>query len=418
MSYRPDYHITPKKGWINDPNGFVFFNGEYHLYAQHNPYDTVWGPMHWLHFVSRDLHNWTEKGIALKPSAPYDKEFGCFSGSSIVKDDKLFVLYTGANGDKQVQCLAVSKDGYNFEKYPYNPVIDEDDLPDGYLVKDFRDPKIVFQNDTYYVLLAARHKDGYSSILLYKSKDLIHYEFVNVLKSFNNMVENGMVECPDVVFENGKACLIYSFQHPSNYEKDFTVCSQVGHIDLDKGIFVPTGEEKELEQGFVGYASHTLTKDKHNYYISWLHSWGINSPTAKEGYVGVLSLVKTLHIHNDYLRFNFLLDNPNTYLYEGYLTDDIAEINLSNIKIILEKKTGIVTLLRKDMDVEIKNEKGKILSSKQIKLKDLSRITLEVCIDKSIIELLFNKGEAFVGIDNYIQDCDSYRISVKGINLE
>ena len=284
MSYRPDYHITPKKGWINDPNGFVFFNGEYHLYAQHNPYDTVWGPMHWLHFVSRDLHNWTEKGIALKPSAPYDKEFGCFSGSSIVKDDKLFVLYTGANGDKQVQCLAVSKDGYNFEKYPYNPVLDEDDLPDGYLVKDFRDPKIIFQNDTYYVLLAARHKDGYSSILLYKSKDLIHYEFVNVLKSFNNMAENGMVECPDVVFENGKACLIYSFQHPSNYEKDFTVCSQVGHIDLDKGIFVPTGEEKELEQGFVGYASHTLTKDKHNYYISWLHSWGINSPTAKEGY--------------------------------------------------------------------------------------------------------------------------------------
>ena len=132
----------------------------------------------------------------------------------------------------------------------------------------------------------------------------------------------------------------------------------------------------------------------------------------------VLSLVKTLHIHNDYLRFNFLLDNPNTYVYEGYLTDDIAEINLSNIKIILEKNTGIVTLLRKDMDVEIKNEKGKILSSKQIKLKDLSRITLEVCIDKSIIELLFNKGEAFAGIDNYIQDCDSYRISVKGINLE
>ena len=113
-----------------------------------------------------------------------------------------------------------------------------------------------------------------------------------------------------------------------------------------------------------------------------------------------------------------MLDNPNTYLYEGYLTDDIAEINLSNIKIILEKNTGIVTLLRKDMDVEIKNEKGKILSSKQIKLKDLSRISLEVCIDKSIIELLFNKGEAFAGIDNYIQDCDSYRISVKGINLE
>ena len=95
-TYRPLIHITPKKGWINDPNGFVFFKNEYHIYTQNNPYDTKWGPMHWLHFKSKDLINWEECGVALKPDKPYDKEFGCFSGSIVVNDNKMFVYYRQA----------------------------------------------------------------------------------------------------------------------------------------------------------------------------------------------------------------------------------------------------------------------------------------------------------------------------------
>ena len=99
--YRPNYHISPKKGWINDPNGFVYFNNQFHVYAQHNPKDVCWGPMHWLHFVSEDLINWKQCEISLYPDQVYDCDLGCFSGSSIVYDNKIYALYTGvANGEQ------------------------------------------------------------------------------------------------------------------------------------------------------------------------------------------------------------------------------------------------------------------------------------------------------------------------------
>ena len=124
MQKRFSYHFEPRKGWMNDPNGLIEFQGQYHAFFQHNPYEPKWGPMHWGHAVSKDLIHWQELPIALEPKEWYENDGGCFSGSAIEKDGKLYLFYTSVSKDLgQTQSVAISEDGIHFEKYEGNPVI-------------------------------------------------------------------------------------------------------------------------------------------------------------------------------------------------------------------------------------------------------------------------------------------------------
>ena len=142
---RQRFHFMAEAGWINDPNGLIFFKNQYHFFYQYNPYDSYWGAMHWGHAVSNDMVHWEYLPIALAPSEHYDnhERGGCFSGSSIEHDGKLYLVYTGAanygDGFVQTQCLAYSEDGIHFEKYEKNPIIT---APEGYEQENFRDPKV------------------------------------------------------------------------------------------------------------------------------------------------------------------------------------------------------------------------------------------------------------------------------------
>ncbi|WP_273070757.1 glycoside hydrolase family 32 protein, partial [Alteromonas australica] len=153
-AFRPQIHFSPKEKWMNDPNGMFYLDGEYHLFFQHNPDASTWGPMHWGHAVSKDLMHWEELPIALYP----DELGTIFSGSAVVdventsglgsKDNPPIVaLYTYHNAsmekqgkiDYQTQALAYSLDkGRTWEKYVNNPVIDNPGI------KDFRDPKVMW----------------------------------------------------------------------------------------------------------------------------------------------------------------------------------------------------------------------------------------------------------------------------------
>ena len=127
--FRQDYHFMAETGWINDPNGLIYFKGKYHFFYQYNPYSGFWDCMHWGHAVSEDMIHWEYLPLALAPSEVYDDHLkgGCFSGSAIEHDGKLFLIYTGTcnngNGFEQAQCIAYSEDGIHFEKYEGNPVI-------------------------------------------------------------------------------------------------------------------------------------------------------------------------------------------------------------------------------------------------------------------------------------------------------
>lgn len=119
-SYRLHYHIMPPVGLLNDPNGFVFYKGQYHMFYQWNPFQTEHGSKFWGHVISDDLVHWQDAGIALAPDQNYDKN-GCYSGSAIVFQEKLYVFYTGnvknERGNRETyQCLAISEDGIHFEK--------------------------------------------------------------------------------------------------------------------------------------------------------------------------------------------------------------------------------------------------------------------------------------------------------------
>ena len=117
---RPVFHLSPRIGWLNDPNGFSFYNGEYHLFYQYHPYSSYWGPMHWGHAVSKDLINWEYLPAAMAPDTDYDGA-GCFSGTAItLPDGRQLLMYTGCGDSSrdplgkgrwlQTQCVAVSEE--------------------------------------------------------------------------------------------------------------------------------------------------------------------------------------------------------------------------------------------------------------------------------------------------------------------
>ena len=196
--FRQDYHFMAETGWINDPNGLIYFKGKYHFFYQYNPYSGFWDYMHWGHAVSEDMIHWEYLPLALAPSEVYDDHLkgGCFSGSAIEHDGKLFLIYTGTcnngKGFEQSQCIAYSEDGIHFEKYEGNPVIT---APEGVPTDLFRDPKVWKHDDTYYVVCGAS-QNGFAQARLYKSTDMFHWEFVNVLAESRG--EWGyMWECPD-----------------------------------------------------------------------------------------------------------------------------------------------------------------------------------------------------------------------------
>ncbi|CBZ34301.1 beta-fructosidase-like protein, partial [Leishmania donovani] len=142
-TWYPDYHLAPHTGWMNDPTGLVHFRDHYHVFYQYHPYSAEWGPMHWGHVTSEDLVHWQHEKAALAPGDACDRD-GCFSGTAVVHDDRMYVFYTGhfvleaatpSNPDAifEQQCVAVSSDGVNFEKL--GAVVRP---PPGYV--HFRDP--------------------------------------------------------------------------------------------------------------------------------------------------------------------------------------------------------------------------------------------------------------------------------------
>ncbi len=192
--YRPSYHFTPLYGWMNDPNGMVYKDGEYHLYFQYNPYGSKWGNMHWGHAVSRDLIHWDH----LSPAIARDTIGHIFSGSSVLDKNNtagygknaIVALYTSASDKNgQIQCMAYSNDnGRTFTKYEGNPVLTPFDG-----LKDFRDPKVFWyeKGKCWYMIVSADKETRF-----YKSKNLKKWTYVS---SFGNGLgqQPCQYECPD-----------------------------------------------------------------------------------------------------------------------------------------------------------------------------------------------------------------------------
>ena len=306
---RPAFHLSARTGWMNDPNGFSFYDGKYHLFYQYHPYDSHWGPMHWGHAVSSDLLHWEYLPAALAPDESYDRD-GCFSGSALtLPDGKHLLMYTGVVNETledgtihgiQTQCIAIG-DGINYEKYSGNPVLTESDLPKGSSRIDFRDPRIWRGRDgVYYAVIGSRPADGSGQILMFESPDGFHWKFRRILCS-NQWRYGKMWECPDFFELDGKQLLLVSPQDmlPQGFEYhngNGTVCF-IGTYDKESKEFAEECNQA-IDYGIDFYAPQTiLTPDGRRVMIGWMQNWDTCNPAGNQiPWFGQMSLPRELFI--------------------------------------------------------------------------------------------------------------------------
>jgi beta-fructofuranosidase len=243
---RPAYHFLAAAGWMNDPNGLIYFGGKWHIFYQHNPYGTEWGHMHWGHAVSGDLIHWDYWPIAIAPSADRGEEH-CFSGCCVDNHGTPTIVYTSIGpkttaDSNAVQWLATSTDGMRtWHKHPANPVMTlalHGDLK----IKDWRDPFVWKDGDDWFAVLGGHRDGGDGCALIYKSNDLVHWQFLSVL--MEGAEKNW--ECPNFFKLGDKWVLIYSPHGPVRYytgtlTRDYKFVPEYqGTLDDSTTFYAPT----------------------------------------------------------------------------------------------------------------------------------------------------------------------------------
>ncbi|WP_373230363.1 glycoside hydrolase family 32 protein [Cohnella sp.] len=311
--YRPKFHFSPAAEWMNDPNGLVYFNGEYHLFHQYHPYGTEMGSMHWGHAVSRDLMTWEQLPVALAP----DENGMIFSGSAVVDWNDttgffggkpgLIAIFTHHNDSeltqKQTQSIAYSEDcGRSWIKYEGNPVISSDNY------HDFRDPKVFWHEETkQWVMVLACGQ----TVCLYHSPNLIDWSFSS---EFGEGIgsHDGVWECPDLfaLHVDGdrtkrKWVLLVSIGNEPEFHEGSRTQYFTGHFD--GRTFVPDGASQTirwLDYGRDNYAgvcwSDIPEEDGRRIYIGWMSNWKYANKTPTEGWRGAMTIPRelTLELRN------------------------------------------------------------------------------------------------------------------------
>ena len=404
-------HYHPRKGWLNDPNGLYYTNGEYRMYYQYHPNSTIWGPMHWGYTVSKDLVKWKEGDIALYPD-----ELGyIFSGSGILdkknvselfdenihEEERVILFYTNhlenntnENEVEQMQSMAYSIDnGKNYIKYDKNPIIC------GKGRKDFRDPKVFYYEKTnkWIMVVSAGIK-----LEFYESKNLKDWSLAG--EFFYNFGYKHIWECPDLIFLSEKWILIASIINEEN-RIESEVVYFVG--EFNGNIFIPDEKMYELlDEGKDYYAPQTWSNLDKRISIAWANNWVYAREIPSEGYRGIMGLPRELQLKNNKLiqkkvnTFEKYLGEKNKLKEKDkmgknvYLELDIlGDFNID----LFKDKTGSFKIKYIDKKLEI--ERGtfgnydfnnQFVTKKEIEYK-IEKI--DILIDKNIIEIFINGGE-------------------------
>ena len=271
--FRPTYHFSPLYGWMNDPNGMVYKDGEYHLFYQHNPYGSKWGNMHWGHAISKDLINWEHRPDAITPDA-----LGTiFSGSAVVDTDNTAGFGAGAivaiytqNSDRQVQSIAYSTDnGRSFTKYENNPVLTSD-------ARDFRDPKVFWHKETQrWIMLLAVGQE----MQIFSSSNLKDWAFESSFGEGQG-AHGGVWECPDL-FElpvdgtNEKKWVLLCNLNPGGPFGGSATQYFVGTFNGKEFANESPSQTKWMDWGKDHYAAVTWSDapDNRRIAIAWMSNW-------------------------------------------------------------------------------------------------------------------------------------------------
>lgn len=300
--WRQSYHIQPPFGLLNDPNGFAFYEGEYHLFYQWFPLGTFHGMKYWYHTKSTDLAHWENVGIGIEPGDPQDSH-GAYSGSGIVKDGELYLMYTGNTRNEEwrrlpYQNLAIMNREGKITKRN-EPVIAV--VPDGY-TDHFRDPKVWRANGEYYCVIGAQRTNGTGCAVMYKSQDLLSWSFLGEVST--GLDDFGyMWECPDYFELNQQGVLLFCPQGLSPEGDRFQNIYQSGYM-VGKPLDVRTQKFKhglfqELDRGFDFYAPQTTeTPDGRRILVAWMGLPDVGYPTDHNGWAHCLTLPRELTLRD------------------------------------------------------------------------------------------------------------------------
>ncbi|MCR5293183.1 MAG: sucrose-6-phosphate hydrolase [Eubacterium sp.] len=422
--YRQTFHIQPPTGLLNDPNGFIYHNGYWHLFYQWCPWGAIHGMKHWYHTVSRDLVNWKNLGVAIKPDTEYDNK-GAYSGSAYPMDDEIYLFYSGNHRDDDwtrisYTCVAKLEDSGSISK-PDKPLFS----PSPLFSSDQRDPKIIYNEkmNKYFIVIGARTKDGRGTALVYESDSLLKdWEYKGEMKVPGFEDFGGMWECPAVEHIGDKDVFIFCPQYlklPGRGETTNHNGYIIGEMDWESITFTPEGKFHVLDFGFDSYAAECATKLDDNgkaVLVAWMGLPDSTYYTDEEEWSGCLTLARELTIRN-----RRLIQTPLPYLTSlrdeesernaGFLPsvcemeikvpDDPDEKELSfrlftdkdgngGIHIHFDKEKSMFTVDRSGLLHKINPEQGEIREH----IVDNPLTYLHIFIDRSSIEIFVNDGDA------------------------
>jgi beta-fructofuranosidase len=294
--HRPHYHYLPPANWLNDPNGVIHWNGQYHLFYQYNPHEPIHTNVHWGHAVSADLVHWSDLPIALTPTPGSPDADGCWSGCA-VDNGAPTLIYSGHRDGQERPCLATSHDDLRtWEKYAGNPIIPSP--PDLDLVA-FRDHCVWKEGDTWYQIIGSGISGVGGTALLYRSPDLLHWDYLNPIyvgdKNQTDPLWTGsMWECPDLFPLGNKHVLIVSvWDNRHTYYPIYFVGDYAAHT------FSPELPRK-LDFGASFYAPQTMRDAQGRRLMwGWLREGRDVEAQRAAGWSGVMSLPRILSMRSD-----------------------------------------------------------------------------------------------------------------------
>lgn len=407
-------HLKAPGNWINDPNGFIYYHGKYHLFYQHFPCAPVWGTMHWGHAVSEDLIHWEHLGIALFPTKSYDRD-GVFSGSALEKDGQMYLYYSGvrylednddnihaAKDDKfeTSQVMIISEDGMHFDNWEGKkqiiPVIRDDEIADA---THTRDPKVWKYKDTYYMVLGSTFCGKTGRVLFYKSQDAVNWEYVN---QYRNDKYGNILECPDI-FRIGDSYVFMG--SPMNIMRNIpayphqTICTLAGFREESCELELP--EKYQLvDYGFDLYASQTNLDSKgRRVMLAWMRMPGAVETDSSRIWNGMMCLPRVVEVDSGHIYFRL---HPEVDKYMSKVSEDVIDFQRPfRIKTALE--TGqLLDIGGYRIWVEddcLKTDRSQVFPGSEENHVRCStpvlkgRYDLDIFVEPNLIEIFVNDGE-------------------------
>lgn len=416
--YRLKYHMAPPVGWMNDPNGLIYYGGKYHLYYQFYPYDSLNGVMHWGHFVSQDLIAYTDAGVAL---APEERGENIFSGGAVEADGALNAFYTlhyeldGVKTEKIYREQSV--DGHTFTGK--RCVFDNESLPENISRTDFRDPCPVKAGDGYYIFIGGKDTLLNRGVIIVLGGPLDNLQYKFTLGPFDELGDMG--ECPSYCRVDGKDVLVVSGcnvkQRGNSFKNVNSSVFIVGEIDFVKGA-MKVDFIREIDKGDTFYAPQFINGANRPIIVGWLEMWGKRYPTHEwgHGWTGAFSVPREISIVD-----GEILQKPVAEL-DYYLTPANGDAVPACADIRLEfDGEGSVTLAAENGEVVIGNNGGVYLDTTNANnLNGCVRKTdfcgrqsdVRVLLDVSSIEVFVRGGREVISSRIYLDG--GYTLKTQG----